>query len=99
MGKILKKKKKKIWIRVRWFFRSEHISVFWSYLFTQNSYLAEILIAKGKFNSLKLFQKYPSPNFEFYYAESALECESEIWYLISTFLKCFPSLKLYLEEF
>ena len=41
MGKILKKKEKrkekKILIRVSWFFRLEPVSVFWSYLFTQNS--------------------------------------------------------------
>ena len=44
-------------------------------------------------------QKKPSPNFEFYYAKSSLEHEFEICYLISTFLKCFPTLKMYLNEF
>ena len=36
------------------------------------------MTAKGKFNSLQLCQKEPSPNFEFYYAKSSLERESEI---------------------
>ena len=45
------------------------------------------------------FQKWPSPNFEFNYAKSSLELESEICYMIYTFLKCFPTLKLYLDEF
>ena len=31
--------------------------------------------------------------------KSALECESKICYLINTFLKYFPTLKLYLDEF
>ena len=30
-------KKKEIWIRISWFFRSEPVSIFWSYIFTQNS--------------------------------------------------------------
>ena len=89
-----KEKEKKIWIRVCWFFRSEPVSVFWSYLFTQNSNSAEILIIVGKFDSLQVNLK-----FEYYYVKSALECESEICHLISPFLKCFPTLKLYLDGF
>ena len=55
--------------------------------------------AKGNFDSLQLFQNQPSLNFKVYYAKSTVEHESENCYLINMFLKCFPSLKLYLDEF